>query len=65
MRIATLTHALMVVPKHALAWIQLAPVEAVRKDVSVTLASNSAGESVSQQRTVGAGIVESTMRYEG
>lgn len=61
-RTATITHVLMAVLRCAPAWIQLAPVEAARKGVSVTPASNSVGESVSQQRTVGAGIMENTMR---
>lgn len=61
-RTATITHVLMAVPRSAPAWIYPAPVEAVRKDASVTLASNSVGGSVSQQRTVGAGIMENTTR---
>lgn len=61
-RTATITHVLMVVPRCAPVWMQLAPVEAVRKDASATMALNSVRESVSQQRTVGAGIMENTMR---
>lgn len=51
----------MAVLKCALASIQMGCVEAVWKGASATLASNSAGESVSQQRIVGAGMMESTM----
>lgn len=36
--------------------------ERVRKDASASLVSNSVGESVSQQRTVGVGITVNTMR---
>lgn len=59
---ATTTRALMAVLMFALIWIYLGPVEAVRKDVSVTLASNSVEESVSQQRIVAAGLTENTTR---
>lgn len=59
---ATITHVLMDVLKCALAWMQLVPVAAARKDASVTLVSNSAGENVYQPRTVGAGILENTTR---
>lgn len=61
LRTATITHVLMAVPRCAPVWIWVALVETVRNDASVTQASNSVGESVSQLRIVGAGIMGNTM----
>lgn len=61
-RTAIITHVLKAALRCAPAWMSLAPVEAVRRDVSVTLASNSVEGSVSQQRTVVAGRMDNTMK---
>lgn len=57
-RIATTILVPMAVQMCAPAWIWLALAEAARRDASATLATNLMGESVSYQRTVGAGTME-------